>query len=239
MRNLILIILFSFSLIVSSKAQHKIIKNLSLYDYQVIHFGFTVGSSTGSFLINYADNFYSLNEVYGIELKRHPGIIMGPLMTISLLDQIDFRTEIILNFIQRDLIYTLAKNPLSPTIELYKHTMRIESSFIEFPQYFKFKSERINNYRVYLLTGVNPKIDLAAQRKIKQEEMPKIRLNRVDIAGELGIGADFYLNYFKFSTELKFSQGFLDILNHDQTEYTKAIKKLNSQIVYFSIHLGG
>jgi len=231
-----IILFFSATTIYS---QPKGMKNLPLYDHQILHFGFTVGSGFGSFHITPADDFFSLNEVYGIEVKKHPDIIMGPIMTLGLSDRIDFRTQIILNFVQRDLIYTLAKNPTSATIELYQHTMRIESSFVEFPVYFKLKSERIINHRFYFMIGANPKIDLAAQKKVKPEEMPKIRLNNFDVAGEIGMGIDFYLNYFKFGTELKFSNGFFNIVKKDETQYSQALKKLNSQIVYFSIHLGG
>jgi len=220
-------------------AQSKVIKNLKTYDNQIIHFGFTIGTNTGSFHIRYIDNFYGLNEVYGVEIKHHPGIHMGPIMTVNLADQVDLRTQISLTFIQRDLIYTLAENPLSPEPVLYNHTMKLESSFVEFPVFFKLKSERINNYRVFLLGGINPKLDLAAQKKIKEEDMPKIRLNRFDIAAETGLGADFYFNYFKFGIELKYSQGFFDIVNRDETEYSQVYKKLYSQQFLLSFHFGG
>jgi hypothetical protein len=228
-----------FFLFETTNGQSKIVKNLVTYDNQILHFGYVVGVTTGGFHIRYVDNFYSLNQVYGVEVKRHPGILMGPIMTIKLGNQIDFGTKIILTFIQRDLIYSLAENPLSPVPVLYSHTMKLESSFVEFPMYFKFKSERINNHRVYLMTGVNPRVDLASQKKIKDEEMPKIRLNRYDVAAEVGMGADLYLNYFKFGIELKYSQGLLDMVNRDNTEYSQVFKKLNSQLLMLSFHFGG
>ncbi len=98
---------------------------------------------------------------------------------------------------------------------------------------------RINNYRPYLIVGINPKIDLAAQKKIKEEEMPKIRLNNLDVAWEVGTGIDFYLPYFKFSTELKYSAGLRNMVVPDGTQFTSSIKKMNSNIWTISLHFEG
>ncbi|MCK5535960.1 MAG: PorT family protein [Bacteroidales bacterium] len=233
----ILVGFIMFSL--ASFSQSAKIKNLTQYDNQILHFGYTIGVNTGSFHIRFVDNFYSLNEVYGVEIKHHPGIHMGPIMSAKLHNQVDFRTQIILTFIQRDLIYSLAENPLSPNPTLYTHTMKLESSFVEFPISFKFKSERINNYRVFLLGGINSKLDLASQKKINEEDMPKIRLHSFDISAETGMGADFYLDYFKFGVELKFSQGLIDMVNRDETEYSQVFKRLNSQQIMLSFNFGG
>jgi hypothetical protein len=116
------------------------------------------------------------------------------------------------------------------------HVMRLSSTFIEFPLLIKYKSKRINNYRFYLVGGVNPKLDLAAKKKIPDEFMPMIRLKQPDIYGEFGMGVDFYLPYFKFSPEIKLGVGMLDNAVRDYTEYTSSMKYLRSKIVMLSFH---
>ena len=66
--------------------------------------------------------------------------------------------------------------------------------------------------------------------------MPKIRLKNFDLAWEVGFGIDFYLPYFKFSPEIKFSSGLRDMVVRDNTQFTSSIKKMNSNIWMLSFH---
>ena len=43
---------------------------------------------------------------------------------------------------------------------------------------------------------------------------------------EVGFGIDFYLEYFKFSPELKATFGLVDMLVYDESIYTSSIKKM-------------
>ena len=53
-----------------------------------------------------------------------------------------------------------------------------------------------------------------------------IKLNPNDLMGEIGFGMDFYLEFFKFSPQIKISAGILNLLDKDQTVYTTSIKNL-------------
>jgi len=77
---------------------------------------------------------------------------------------------------------------------------------------------------------------LAAQKKIKEEEMPKIRLNKFDLAWEIGFGIDFYLPYFKFSPEIKYSCGLNNMIARDNTQFTSSINRLSSNVWMLSFH---
>ena len=46
--------------------------------------------------------------------------------------------------------------------------------------------------------------------------------------GEIGFGFDFYLEYFKFSPQIKISHGILNIISIDETVYTKSINRLST-----------
>ena len=45
---------------------------------------------------------------------------------------------------------------------------------------------------------------------------------------EVGFGIDFYLEYFKFSPQIKISQGVLQVLNKDTSVYTNSIDQLTT-----------
>ena len=136
-----------------------------------------------------------------------------------------------ISFGQRNLEYLVRGNN-----GFYKKTMKIESTFLEFPFQLKYKAKRVNNYRPYLIAGFNYRIDLAARDKVKEEERPMILLERHDIYYELGFGVDYYLPFFKFSTEIKYAVGLNNIINPDPTEYARAIERLVSNLVVISFH---
>jgi hypothetical protein len=234
--NLGIIFLFiSFSLV----SQEKRLQNLPDYEHKILHFGFTVGTNIMNFDIDKADNFFNeteFNQIYSIENNSIPGFHLGPVSNLHMGEYFDLRFLINLSFGQRNIKYLLVEDTTSQNRVLSYHTMQIASTYLEFPLLIKYKAQRYNNIRPYIIAGINPKIDLAAQKKIKEEEMPKIRLNRSDLAWELGFGIDFYLPYFKFSPEIKYSCGLNDMIGRDNTQFTSSIKRLNSNIWMLSFH---
>ena len=136
-----------------------------------------------------------------------------------------------MNFGQRDLVYLLLEDNI-----FREHVMKIESIFLDFPLVFKYKAERLNNFRPYLVGGGSIRYDMASQKKVKEAEKPKIRLLPFDAYYEVGFGIDYYLQYFKFSYELKFAVGVFNVVNYDQTTYTQALQRLNSKMIILSFH---
>jgi len=238
MRKLITLLLILIS--VNLFAQDNTPKNLPNFDKKKLHFGFTIGTNIMDFSIIKADNFLNdevVDYIYGIENKRNAGFHLGPISNLKLGKYFDLRLLINLSFGQRDLTYYFADTSNSNT--LTSTTMKIASTFIEFPLMVKYKSKRINNYRPYLIGGINTKIDLAARKKIKDDEMPKIKLKNTDLYYEFGFGIDYYLSYFRFSTEIKYGIGLFNIFVPDNTQFTSSIKKMNSRIIMISLHFEG
>ena len=63
-----------------------------------------------------------------------------------------------------------------------------------------------------------------------------IKLKKNDVYWEIGVGIDFYLQYFKLSVELKKSYGLRNVLVQDNTLYSTPIERLNSQMTIISFH---
>jgi len=237
-RKLFLFII-SLLFIISVYAQIEKPQNTPVYDRDPLHFGFTLGLSTMDFGIKMADNFYDLDTVLGINNKRQPGFNIAMVTNLRMGEYFDLRFLPGLVFGQRDLIYNRDSALVSNNLEennRAEHIMKIESTFLQFPLQVKYKAVRVNNYRPYLIAGVNYCYDLEAQKRIKDAERPKIRLKRHDVYWEVGFGVDYYFPFFKLSSELKFSVGILDVIQPDNREYTNAIDKLNSKMVTLQFH---
>lgn len=234
-----ILILFIFT-VSAAIAQTEKPKNTPVYDRDPLHFGFTLGVSTMDFGIKLTDDFYTSNDtVLGINNKRQPGFNIAMVTNLRMGEYLDLRFLPGLVFGQRDLIYDrdiALVQDLVDESSSEQHTMKIESTFLQFPLHLKYKAKRVNNYRPYLIGGVNYCFDLEAQKRIKDSERPKIRLQRHDVYYELGFGIDYYFPFFKLSSEVKFSVGLLDVIKRDGREYTTSIDKLNSKMVTLQFH---
>lgn len=235
-KTTLLVFLFLIPLFLS--AQKKQVKNIPGFDKKIWHWGYTMGINTMSFKISPSDHFLQNDSVYGLSSRSYSGFQLGgPIINLRLGEYFDLRTMIVLSFGQRDLVYevkrTKQREGQSP---FFEHIMKMESIYSEMPFLIKYKGMRLNNLRPYIIGGVNPKIDWSTQSKIKEEEMPKIRLKPFDLCFDIGFGFDFYLEFFKLSTELKLSMGTQNLVKYDGTQYTNSIQSLRSRMVMFSIH---
>jgi len=123
---------------------------------------------------------------------------------------------------------------------LYNDRQKLESSFLEFPLLVKFKGDRLNNVRPYVIGVLNYRYDLAGKKEPDDENPIYIRIKRPDLYYEFGTGMDFYLPYFKLSIELKMSIGFRDVLIAEPypgyPQYVNAIDKMKSRIWVLAFH---
>lgn len=214
-----------------ANGQRKKVLNTPKYDLDPLHFGFTVGFNTMDFNIYNSKLINTFDSVYAVNNIRQAGFNLGIVSNLRLAPFLDLRFLPGITFGQRDMEYLVRGKD-----EFYKRVMKIESTFLEFPLTLKYKAKRINNYRPYLIAGLNYRLDLAARKKIKEEEKPMILLERNDVYYELGFGVDYYLPYFKFSTEIKYCVGLGNMIRNDGTEYSLAIEKLISNLVMISFH---
>ena len=74
----------------------------------------------------------------------------------------------------------------------------LTSTIFTFPLQFKFNSDRIDNFRVYMLGGLTYDIDLASNSNERNAE-DLIKLKKFDYAVEGGVGFNFFLNFFTIS----------------------------------------
>lgn len=220
----LIILIFLFTGEKSFSQKYKKSQNLSRYDFQKIHFGFTLGINELNFNVQKNSNTITNDTLKTIYTKSLKGFNLGIVSNLRLGKYLDLRFVPALIFGERHLTYGFLDS-LSVNNEEVK---KIESTMLDFPIYIKYKSERYNNFRTYVLGGVKYSLDLASQDEIDDEGQEIVKLQKNDFMGEIGFGIDFYLEYFKFSPQIKISYGLLNLLTKDKSVYTESINNLST-----------
>ena len=199
--------------------RHTVPLNLPNYDRKAIHFGFLIGLNSMDFKIS--QNNISSDSLFILQSQEQKGFNLGIVSNLRLGRNSDLRFLPTLSFVSRRINYSIKNKDLVEQIN-----KEVESTFIEFPINLKFKSNRYNNGRAYLITGAKYSIDLASKKNIEDDDNELIKLNKGDLMYEIGFGIDFYLQYFKFSPEFKATFGLINMLIPDDGVYNNSIEKL-------------
>ena len=133
-------------------------------------------------------------------------------------------------FANKVITYEL-KYPEAGESKITKKT--VESILLGIPVQLKFKSDRINNFRVYMIGGCNFQYDLASNATARKAD-DLVKLTSYNFSIEAGIGFQFFFPVFILSPEIKFSNGIINIHSRDPNlKYSNVIDKLNSRMVVF------
>lgn len=228
---LLVAILFFFNLSLSGQKQKP--KNESWYDEKLLHFGFSLGFNTMDLKITPSRQYYVSDSLYPEVALLNPGINIQIVTDLRPAEYLDIRFLPGVSFGQRNIRFYKGQ-------VVYNDKQRIESSYLEFPLLLKYKGERLNNVRPYVIGGLNYRYDLAGKKEYDDERPVYVRLKRSDLYFETGAGLDFYLTYFKLSVELKMSNGLRNIIVNEpapgHNEFRNAIEKMRSQIWVLAFH---
>lgn len=208
-------------------------KNVSWYDDKTLHFGFCIGFNVMDFGITPSQQYLQSDSLYPEVSLLNPGINIQIVTDFRPAEHFDIRFLPGVAFGQRNVRFYKDR-------VLVNEQQRLESSFLEFPLLLKYKGERLNNVRPYIIGGLNYRYDLAGKKEYDDEKPVYLRIRRSDLYYEIGPGLDFYLPYFKLSVELKMSTGLRDVLVHEPApgypQYARAIERMKSQIWILSFH---
>jgi len=214
-------------------SQHTQVQNQLLSDTKWLHFGFTLGMNYQDLKVKHSNAKDEAGNSYYMEVPTfRPGFTVGVISDLKLFECLNLRFVPTLNFGDRSLIFVNERGEKAPKSQVLKSTL------LDFPLYIKYRAERHNNYRPYLIAGSGITLDLA------REKGEMILLKPSDVMVEFGVGCDFYLPYFKLAPELKLCLGMLDMLERDRGDlyivtdkkYTKAISKLSSRMIVLTFN---
>ena len=236
MRIIFLFILISIEF--SSLSQRaELTKNYRNFDRRLLHFGFMLGGNSADFSTQYKPNLLEEYNYSSITNQSQPGFQLGIISSMKLgTPMIRMRFIPTLSFQERILFYNgFDLEGLTKTID-----ERVGSTNLDFPLLFKFRTLRYNNFAAYIITGAQYTLDLQTNENSSQSfSDPFLKIRRHDYQGQIGAGVDFFLEYFKFGIELKFSHGLRNSLIQDNTRLSSPIDQLYNRIWWISLTFEG
>ena len=213
-----LLILFSFS----AFAQKQKIIALSNYDYKKIHFGMALNFGFYNLVNDYTNDFLNNDDVLSIETDGDVGLgVSFILPDLRLNDRLNFRHILTVKTIQRNIKYRFSPDYDGPS----EVTQNVESWFVESGFHLKYRADRINNQRAFIFFGPNIGIDMASEEDVEDI----FKLSKSNFALEIGVGWDFYFEYFKFAPQIKYSYGLKNLIVEDGTIYTSPLEGFYSR----------
>lgn len=193
----IILCLLAALLAATAHAQERREQNKPYIDLRTLHFGIQVGvhlqdielqnigpQADGTTIVCDADTW-------------NPGFSVGVLAELRLTSNLALRFTPAMHFGSKHLTFrnlSLTDADGQP----HEETQDMKNTYISLPLDIKFAAPRFNNYRPYIMAGINPMINLTGKDK------DYVKLRRYDTMIEVGVGCDLYLPFFKLIPELKF-----------------------------------
>jgi hypothetical protein len=213
-------------------------RDLNLFDHdsKPYYFGITLGVNLARFQTELNPRFLQDDSVYVAEPVNSGGFTLGLSATGRLSNRFEARFNPQLMFIERNIFYQLKYPDLDGETNV---TKKVESVIMTFPFQVKFNSDRIGNFRVYMMTGVKADIDMASNARAKRAE-DLVKIDKYDYGIELGLGFNFFFPSFIFSPEIKISNGLRNIHSRDENlKFSSVFDKIQSRMIVICIHLEG
>lgn len=208
------------------------------HDDKPIRFGINLGFNRSHFSFTHHPVFLQqvpLDSVTVVESVNSTGINLAWLVNFRLNNHFDLRTfPVNLTFVERNFLYNL-KYPDRPAGEDSVTEVKTQSITLSVPVQIKFSSDRINNFKVYMLAGGKVEFDLASNAGARRAEN-QVKLSRLDYGVEAGLGFHFYFPMFVMTPEIKMGWGIGNLHSRDvNLKYSNVIDKINSRTISFSI----
>jgi len=129
------------------------------HDYKPYYFGITLAGNSAKFHTEKHPKFLEDDSVYVADPINSPGFGLGLAATARLSNRFQLRFNPQLIFTERSIYYKLKYPDINDGTEV---TKKVESVIMSFPVHIKFQSDRIGNFRVYMIGGVKADIDMAS-----------------------------------------------------------------------------
>jgi hypothetical protein len=218
----------------SSFAQKEIYREEQ--DQKPYYFGISLSAVYSRFQIEHNPIFLQQDSIMIAEPLSAPGISLRLVAAFNLSKRFELRFNPGLIFTDRPISYTLKyKDP----DEGYIIKKSVESIITTFPLDIKFKSDRIGNFRVYMLGGAKIDYDLASNAKVRKA-FDQIKIGKLSYGIEGGMGFSFYRKSVTISPEVKISSGLNNL--HTRNEnliYSRVLDRIQSRMIIFTLHLEG
>ncbi|GAB4000113.1 hypothetical protein GCM10028807_52100 [Spirosoma daeguense] len=219
-----LTVLFFLLVQLTTQAQNYkyVVKHLERYDDKTIHYGFFFAAPVTRFSVKYSPAFITADSAYRIYSPNKASFRVGFVVNAFLNDRFDLRLTPSVSLFSREVQYDYPSG-------ISKTEVR-ESTWVDLPLLLKYKSERRNNSRMYLLAGGAFSIETNVRRK-ENQGASRLSTRTMDLAVEYGIGFEQFFEFFKFAPEIRFSHGLLNLYNPTSNAAGIGISRLSTHTV--------
>ncbi|MEP7258420.1 MAG: outer membrane beta-barrel protein [Flavitalea sp.] len=212
--------------------------NLPNHDDKSYYIGIAVMYNSARFQLSHHPHFLQNDSVLSVSPENAGGFGLAGMNNFVISPRFSVRVGMQFMLSSKNLTYNL-KYPDASKEEQPVMTKKVESISFGVPLHIKLRSDRINNFRVYMFGGGAVGYDLASNAKAQKAE-DLVKLRKYDMTVEGGIGFNFYFPVFILSPEIKISHGLINAHSRDEgLKFSSAIDKLNSRMVVFSLIFEG
>ena len=213
-------------------AQERKVQNRPYIDFRRLHYGFFFGLHNQD--LELANNGYVTaggEQWYADVSAYNPGFSVGVLADLRINNHLALRLIPSLHFGEKQVVFRELNTG-------NRERQQIKSTYMSCPLDLKFSAERFNNYRPYIMAGVNPMLDLTVKKQ------RPLLVKSFDFMVEFGLGCDFYLPFFKLIPELKFCFSLLDVLEKNREDlldenlmkFTGSVDKAVAKMIVLSFY---
>jgi hypothetical protein len=199
-----------------------------LYDRKPVRFGFGLMGSTAKLKFTVKDNNLNYDSLKLIETVSYPGFGLGGLVNFRLAESWDLRTMVNIQFARRDMNYYFRKDIVK--------TAEMEATYMELPLTLEYKGKRHKNVRMYVLGGLTYRFDFTSDVDTdRSDTKPIVALYPNTFSYDIGFGLDIYYDFFKFSPEIKLSNGLGNKLVPDAFVFASSLERVSPKLIQFSL----
>ncbi len=211
------------------KLQHK--PNV---DKKLLSWGYYLGYNSLDFKFDYT------NISKDIITEKSGGFNVGLLGNLRITEHIDLRIEPGLVITNRKILFddsyfsNVPPDDLKPS-DLFRE---LKATYVYLPLSLKFSTTRINNLRPFVQVGIATALNLSSNEKNPDDNSNGTFRTKSNVTFyELGVGIDFYFQYFKFSPTIKGVFALNDELvrdNDPNSPWTGNLERMQSRGIFIN-----
>jgi Outer membrane protein beta-barrel domain len=192
------------------------------YDDRVVHYGFFFAVPMTRYNVTHSNAFVGDDSAKIIKAPLISNFRMGFVINNYLDEHWDFRTTPSVSFYNRTIEYEFAGGS--------QRKEQRETACIELPVMMKYKSQRRMNSRMYLVAGLTYGFEVNVRKRVIVGST-RLETRRDDLTLDYGIGFEQFLQYTKFSPEIRFSHGLFNVYRQPENPVSRGIGRLTSHTV--------
>lgn len=193
------------------------------YEDKTVHYGFLFALPQTRFRFTHSDHFVtSADSINLITAPSVAGFRMGLVANFYLNDRWDIRTTPSVSLYDRVLEYQFASGKTRRELR--------EATWIELPILLKYKSKRRMNSRMYILGGFT----LGTETNVRRRSQPgsdRLNSKSYDVTLDYGFGFEQFLAYTKFSPEIRFSHGLVNMYEAGDAPTSISLRHLTTHTI--------